>query len=238
MSVLADRLRETAPRGVNLRGHGRNLRGGRDVAESTAPPCPVCGEPRRQREGRKTFHATCGRATCVSEAIARSKRGHRYNVVPLETRFWRRVAVHGPDDCWEWQAGRATWGYGRIGMPDSRRIEGAHRVSWMLNVGPIPEGMHVLHHCDNPPCVNPAHLFLGDPAANDADKRAKGRAVPPPVRRGHDNNTSKLTTEQVRDIRTRRAGGESTLVLSRSFGVAHSTVKRIVNRQTWGWLDA
>jgi len=77
------------------------------------------------------------------------------------------------DECWEWRGGRHTFGHG------SKRIKGVmhytHRLAWAWVNGPIPEGMCVLHHCDNPPCVNPNHLFLGTKADNNHDKMAKGR---------------------------------------------------------------
>ena len=91
-------------------------------------------------------------------------------------RFWSKVKKQ-PNGCWEWQAAKTRLGYGRF-APEGTTVK-AHRVSFELCKGPIPDGMHVMHSCDNPPCVNPEHLSLGSNQDNVNDREAKGRGVMP-----------------------------------------------------------
>lgn len=150
--------------------------------------------------------------------------------------FWARVAVAGPDDCWEWQGFRNETGYGRItnkgrvaGWPRSIR---AHRYAYALHTGQHPGEMLVRHSCDNPPCCNPAHLMLGSPADNAQDKVERGRTNPPI---GSQHKRALLTEDQVRDIRARfRRGkyGDSSRA-AREFGVSKTTIAGILRGEQW-----
>lgn len=93
-----------------------------------------------------------------------------------ERRFWSRASKPSLNACWEWQGGKTSDGYGASAIRNKSAL--AHRVAWELANGPIPAGMEVCHRCDNPPCVNPAHLFLGSHADNIRDMFAKGRGNP------------------------------------------------------------
>jgi hypothetical protein len=101
-----------------------------------------------------------------------------YPAKPLEERFWPKVNKTAPNGCWEWTACTNELGYGWIaaGTRQGRHLK-AHRVSYALAFGEVPEGMSVLHRCDNPLCVKPSHLFLGTQADNMADMIRKGRKV-------------------------------------------------------------
>ena len=140
-------------------------------------------------------------------------------------RFWRKVRTS--DGCWEWTAG-TTSGYGLMYI-HGRPVK-AHRLSWMLHNGPIPDGLFVCHHCDTPRCIRPDHLFLGTAADNCHDRDRKGRFKP---LRGAANGAAKLTEQDVIEIRRLYAEGMSQRKIARQFGVSEFPVYEIVNRKSW-----
>ena len=155
-------------------------------------------------------------------------------------RFWRRVNKDGPipqhrqelGKCWLWDSGRNAAGYGflRMGADHMPHIL-AHRASWVLHNGTIPEGKFVLHHCDNPPCCNPRHLFLGGHLENARDKMSKGRAV---NLKAEEHGMAKLTWEQVRAIRATYSTGQSSYrKLAKQYGMAISVIGGILKGHNW-----
>jgi hypothetical protein len=119
-------------------------------------------------------------------------------------------------------------GYGQIGRGGrGSGMTYAHRVSYELAHGPIPAGMCVCHRCDNPPCCNPAHLFLGTLGDNNRDSKEKGRTAS-----GERNGQVKLTDEEVRQIRRLHSQGATQRALAFLFGVQFMQVSRIVNFQS------
>jgi len=147
----------------------------------------------------------------------------------LVERFWSKVDKTG--DCWFWQACKNQDGYGQISHHG--KMLSAHRISWGIVNGPIPDGLNVLHNCDNPPCVNPAHLFLGTNIDNIQDSINKGRHVVP-YNMGEAHPQAILKLDQVREIK------KSTLSqrkLARQYDVSPGTIQCIKDGRNWRYVN-
>lgn len=171
-------------------GDGAIIGGGSVVTKDVPAHEVWAGSPARRQKRSKTHpeyglcECGCGTATPIAKQSS-SRNGwvkgepvrfvHNHHARrPAEERFWEKVDVPAPDACWEWKAKALPKGYGIFW--DGERQVTAHRYSYELHQGPIPEGLWVLHHCDNPPCVNPAHLYAGDNSDNMFDLHERGRA--------------------------------------------------------------
>lgn len=156
-----------------------------------------------------------------------------YPTLPLPDRFWKKVDKRGPDECWPWIAARFENGYGAIRVGKKHRK--AHVVSLEMALGrPLAPGMHALHTCDHPWCVNPAHLWEGTMLDNHRDREAKGRG-----RRTHgsESTSAVLSENDVHAIRRAWATGEVTQRdLADAFGVEQTTIGYIVRYEKWAHL--
>lgn len=204
----------------------------------------------------------------VAEMDRVIQRRNRPSRSPSETdsedRFWSRVSIVDDEtSCWEWIAGCFPDGYGSVVIDGRKR--GAHRVAYERTYGKIPSGLCVLHRCDNPPCVRPAHLFLGTHADNAADRGQKGRTArgdasgarlhperlkpatgaahgarlhPERLARGTANGAARLNEHVVRKIRHLYiTGGWTQADLGRQFGVSRSTISLVIRGLTWAHVS-
>lgn len=142
-------------------------------------------------------------------------------------RFEQKYIPEPMSGCFLWMCAQHRQGYGSLAIKGKSLL--AHRVSWELHRGQIPEGIKVLHRCDNPCCVNPDHLFLGTQSDNVADCGRKGRSN----KRGSINGNAKLTEEDVREIRSAPRSKFVCVELAAKFGVAQSSISDIRRGRNW-----
>lgn len=158
--------------------------------------------------------------------------------------FWNKIDQSGGEDvCWLWTGAINSSGYGHFRVAD--KIRGAHQIVYDLLVAAIPDGLYVLHTCDNRACCNPKHLFLGTHQDNMDDMAQKGRRIRlignanpahqhPEIRQGERNGRAKLTVDEVLDIRRRYAEEHiSQTALGKDYGISQTVVSMIVLRKIW-----
>lgn len=143
-----------------------------------------------------------------------------------KARFWSKVDRKGPTECWEWTAAKHKFGHGVFNLQGL--MQKAHRISAHI-AGMEIKGLFVCHHCDNPSCVNPNHLFAGSNVDNTTDRHLKGRSA-----KGQRIGKSKLDTQTVQAIRRLYASGKWTQIqLADQFGIEQSGISNIINRKAW-----
>lgn len=147
---------------------------------------------------------------------------HIYTVQDIK-RFWKHVCIKGPDECWEWtsKSERPTFSF-------SGGNGSAARFSFLIHTGIWPGRLYVCHSCDNKRCINPSHLWLGTHKDNQRDAAKKGRMA-----RGEDQGSAKLTENDIREIRTKRAAGTKRRQLAKDYRVDETTIDNIVKRKSW-----
>jgi hypothetical protein len=150
--------------------------------------------------------------------------------MPLVARFYQKVKIGKADECWEWQGAIVQNGYGQIGNNGSKAYY-AHRISYELHKGPIPEGMFVCHSCDNKRCVNPNHLWVGTASDNMRDAVSKGLIRP---RRGENSPRAKLTDSIVAQL---RSGEVTASDVARMTGVTYEAARYAKVGRTWRHLN-
>lgn len=142
----------------------------------------------------------------------------------VENLFWAKVDKCGEDECWGWQKARHPKGYGQFSFNGTTNR--AHRVAWILVYGPIPKGLYVCHRCDNPPCCNPKHLFLGTQKDNMEDCARKER------------KKQKLSQKDIVEIRRKYTVDKILQVqLAKQFGISNRTISQIVAGDRWAWVE-
>jgi hypothetical protein len=178
--------------------------------------------PSNARQSAKRYSVTRGNSRLAGVRL-------RIKMQTIEERFWSKVDKRGPDECWEWTAGRPDGKYGRFFWYGKQTP--AHRCAWESVNGSIPDGKDILHSCDNPPCCNPSHLRPGTNLENVHDRDNKGRGA---RLFGERNPRHKLRLEQVIEIRERYIPRKtSEEKLAKEYGVGREAISKIIRGENW-----
>lgn len=199
--------------------------------------CAQCGKEfdrycasinQKRKKGNKNFF--CDNSCATKYQMAHRDKSNDNG----PDKFWSLVDRRGADECWNWMSPSAyEGGYGSFSYKG--KSQRANRLAWQFTYGEIPGGMFVCHQCDNPPCCNPNHLFLGTTQENSKDKTTKGRAKGSNLK-GVKNGRSKLTESEVIEIRNLHyivPGRE----LAKRFGVCYTTIKDIFAERKYKTTD-
>lgn len=196
-------------------------------------PCSIDGCPTASRKrGYCIRHYARWKLHGDAEHFVLPRRGHHQQWTREQwvAAFTART-VRTEAGCLEWIGNLNENGYGRYTFEGEQWF--THRLAYSLFVGPIPDRLLVCHHCDNPPCCEPSHLFVGDNPANLADMRAKGRGHVPTPARGAAHPRTQLVDDDVRAIRMAHAGGETQSAIARRLGISRGIVSAICLHKTW-----
>ncbi len=183
--------------------------------------CLIC-QKRFTRPMKVSNYNWSRRVTCSHKCRLIKLKGQ--GELGLRDAFDRYADVGGPSDCWEWTGTITSDGYGRAQC--AKEKWSAHRLSYHIFRGPIPNGLFICHTCDNKKCVNPSHLYAG--TAQDNSNDAVERGLQP---RGIDMHNSVLTPKDVREI---RCSEKSSRALAKQFSVSQATIMKVLTGRTWG----
>ena len=250
LGTMTENAADRDRKGRNPSGDRHWTRRPRPQSSTDAPPQPTPKVRRKPwRPARPIIERACSQ--CSKPLVGKQKsfcsracRNKFHSHIPDEQRFWSKVDKAG--SCWIWTASKDKDGYGsfwRVSDPSGR----AHRYSWELHFGTIPNGMLICHECDNPACVRPDHLFLGSALANNSDRANKGRSAtgdrngsrarPERLKRGSENAAAKLTEADVREIRSLCASKLRQIEIARRYAISRSLIGAIKRRGVWQHLD-
>lgn len=219
------------------------------------PDSPMLSDETRQslqnslqgnQRGKGYKHTDESRARMSVSRQGKNRGGYRKREISpdeITVKFLKQLQRGTEDQCWEWQGTRNNKGYGGFKIRELNEDQtsnwvwvGTHRFAYELWTGKIPEGRLVLHHCDNPPCCNPKHLWLGDYADNLKDAETKGRKEPLKPMPGITNPEAFLTENEVRAIRL-SAARKTQQEIAAFFGISQSHVSAIIHRRSWAHIE-